>query len=105
LRGSYRAAIERLGPLAYRLNTKPEKHVIGLPVKQTAPPPAPEPPQRTLPLGPVPVVVGQQRTSCYDTPSEARRGSCNLASFGEVRRDWIPRGFGAHQATARRCFH
>jgi hypothetical protein len=58
LRGSYRAAIDRLGALRYRLTVKPDTHVIGLPVKQTAPPPAPEPPpQRTLPLGPVPVVV------------------------------------------------
>jgi hypothetical protein len=54
LRGSYRAAIDRLGALAYRLRVKPEKRVVGLPLKQTAPPPAPEPPQRTLPLGPVP---------------------------------------------------
>jgi hypothetical protein len=51
LRGAYRAAMERLSALAYRLKVKPETHVIGLPTKQTAPPPAPEPPQRTLPLG------------------------------------------------------
>jgi hypothetical protein len=57
LRGSYHAAIDRLGALRYRLQTKPETRVIGLPAKQTAPPPAPEPPQRTLPLGPVPVIV------------------------------------------------
>jgi hypothetical protein len=57
LRGSYRAAIERLSALSYRIKTKPEGQVIGLPAKQTVPPPAPEPPQRTLPLGPVPVIV------------------------------------------------
>ena len=57
LRGAYRAAIDRLSALRYRLTTKPERRVIGLPVKQTAPPPTPEPPQRTLPLGPVPLIV------------------------------------------------
>ena len=57
LHGAYRAAVERLEELIYRLTTKPEKRVIGLPLKQTAPPPAPEPPQRTLPLGPVPLIV------------------------------------------------
>jgi hypothetical protein len=55
--GAYRAAIERLEGLGYRLRVKPETRVIGLPVKQTAPPPAPERPQRTLPLGPVPVRI------------------------------------------------
>jgi hypothetical protein len=57
LRGAYLASIERLEGLSYRLRVKPETRVIGLPVKQTAPPLAPEPPQRTLPLGPVPVRI------------------------------------------------
>jgi hypothetical protein len=57
LRGAYRAAIDRLEALAYRLKVKPETHVIGLPARQTAQPPAAEPLQRSLPLGPVPVIV------------------------------------------------
>jgi hypothetical protein len=57
LRGAYRAAIDRLEALAYRLKMKPETHVIGLPTQRIPPPPAPEPPQRTLPLGPVQVIV------------------------------------------------
>jgi hypothetical protein len=58
LRGSYRAAIDRLSALRYRLRVKPETRVIGLSAIQTAaPPPTPEPPQRTLPLGPVPLIV------------------------------------------------
>jgi hypothetical protein len=57
LRGSYHAAINRLEALAYRMKVKPQAHVIGLPIKGKAPPPAPEPPQRTLPLGPVPAIV------------------------------------------------
>jgi hypothetical protein len=60
LRGAYRAAIDRLSALRYRLNealARP-RAAIGLPVQRTVPPPAaPEPPQRTLPLGPVPIVV------------------------------------------------
>jgi hypothetical protein len=57
LAGAYRAAIDRLEALAYRLKTKPETHVIGLPIKGTAPPTVPEPPQHALPLGPVPAIV------------------------------------------------
>jgi hypothetical protein len=59
LRGSYRAAIDRLSALAYRINeaaVRP-RAVVGLPARPTAPPPASELPQRTLPLGPVPVIV------------------------------------------------
>ena len=41
LRGVYLASIERLEGLSYRLR-KPETHVIGLPARQAAPPPAPE---------------------------------------------------------------
>ena len=55
LAGAYRAAIDRLEALAYRTKKKPETHVLGLPTKGAAPPPAPEPPQRTLPLGAVSV--------------------------------------------------
>jgi hypothetical protein len=61
LQGAYRAAIDRLHALTYRIKVKPETHVIGLPVKQTAPPPAPEPPQRTLQLGPVIVKARKPR--------------------------------------------
>jgi hypothetical protein len=57
LASAYRGAIDRLEALADRLQTKPETHVVGLPIKRAAPPTAPEPPQRTLPLGPVPVIV------------------------------------------------
>ena len=57
LHGAYRAAVERLEEVLYRLKVKPERHVIGLPLKQPAPPATPEPPQRTLPLGPVPLIV------------------------------------------------
>ena len=39
LRGVYLASIERLEGLSYRLR-KPETHVIGLPARQAAPPPA-----------------------------------------------------------------
>ena len=60
LAGAYRAAIDRLEALAYQLKTKSETHVICLPIKGAAPPTASEPPQRTLPLGPVPA-IGQAR--------------------------------------------
>jgi hypothetical protein len=74
LRGSYRAVIDRLSALRYRLKTKPENHVIGLPLKQTAPPPTSEPPQRTLPLGPASTRIMRQRmTVSYVPPSDERR--------------------------------
>jgi hypothetical protein len=61
LQGAYRAAIDKLHALTYRIKVKPETHVIGLPAKQTAAPPAPEPPQRTLQLGPVIVKARKPR--------------------------------------------
>ena len=69
--GAYRAAIDRLQGLAYRIHTRPQTRVYGLPGKPAPDadrarhptPPAParepptEPPQRALPLGPVSVIV------------------------------------------------
>jgi len=60
LRGVYLASIERLEGLSYRLR-KPETHVIGLPARQAAPPPAPEPPQHTGAASPLSVQRGGTR--------------------------------------------
>jgi len=71
---AYRAAIDRLEGLAYRLTTRPRPKVYGLRPKQPAEPsPAPEQPsppapastsgqsQRSLPLGPVVVQARRPR--------------------------------------------
>jgi hypothetical protein len=54
---AYRGAIDRLEALAYRIKVKPETRVVGLPIKGAVRPTPPDPPQRTLPLGPVSVIV------------------------------------------------